>query len=266
MREITGMRLEQSPFHQFKELLIAWTNRTIRARYQQSLLGWLWAVVQPVASVAIFSVIFTYFVPVDTGSIPYPVFSYIAVAPWAFFSSSLQDMTISLTNNISLVTKVYFLREALPLSAMLARLLDFGVASLVLLVLMILYQVPLFLPGLIYLPLILAVQILLTLGLGLITSATNVFFRDVQPLLTLGIQLWFYASPIIYPASLVPEQWRTLYFLNPMAGILESYRAVLLRQSPPDIYLLVSAVEALVLLIFGYWLFKKVEFQFADII
>jgi lipopolysaccharide transport system permease protein len=260
------MSLTLLPVLQSKDLLIAWTQRTIRGRYQQSLLGWLWAIVQPVASVVIFSIIFTRFVPVDTGAIAYPLFSYVAVAPWTFFSTSLQDMTASLSLNFSLVTKVYFPREVLPVSAMLARLLDFGVASLVIVALMVIYQVPVFLPGLLFLPLILLVQIILILGLGLITSATNVFFRDVQPLLTLVIQLWFYASPIIYPVSFVPEKWRVLYFLNPMAGILEAYRSVLLYQSLPTTTLLVAGVESLLVLAFGYWLFKRVEFQFADIV
>ena len=260
------MGLSFIPIFHSSDLLVAWTQRTIRGRYQQSLLGWLWAIVQPAASVAIFSIIFTRFVPVDTGAIPYPVFSYVAVVPWAFFSSSLQDMASSLTLNFGLVTKVYFPREVLPVSSMLARLLDFGVAAVVLVGLMILYRVAVFLPGLVFLPLILLVQIMLILGLGLIASASNVFYRDVQPLLTLIIQIWFYASPIIYPVSLVPEQWRVLYFLNPMAGILEAYRAVLLYQTLPGSTLLVAAVESVLILAFGYWLFKRVEFQFADII
>ena len=254
------------PILQSKYLLYAWTQRTIRGRYQQSILGWLWAIVQPVASVAIFSIIFTRLVPVDTGSIPYPVFSYVAMVPWTLFSTSLQDMTTSLTLNFSLVTKVYFPREVLPVSAMLARLLDFGVASVLLVVLIAIFQVPVSLPGLAFLPLIILVQIMLIIGLGLITSAVNVIFRDMQPLLTLIIQLWFYASPIIYPVSLVPENWRTLYFLNPMAGIIEAYRAVLLYQSLPGSSLIIAAVESVVVLAIGYALFKRLEFQFADIV
>ncbi len=260
------MPLTFLPFIQSKDLLFAWTQRIIRGRYQQSVLGWLWAIVQPAASVTIFSVIFTYFVPVDTGEIPYPVFSYVAVVPWAFFSSSLQDMTVALTQNFGLVTKVYFPREVLPISSMLARLLDLLVAAGVLVGLMVLYELPTHLPYLLFIPIILAVQILFIIGLGLIASASNVFYRDVQPLLTLVIQLWFYASPIIYPVSMVPEKWRILYFLNPMAGILEAYRSVLLYQSFPTTTLLIAAIESIVILIFGYWFFKRVEFQFADII
>ena len=260
------MNLLSLPIIQSKDLLLAWTKRTVRGRYQQSILGWLWAIVQPAASVAIFSIIFTQFVPINTGTIPYPVFSYVALVPWTFLASSLQDMTVSLTINFGLVTKVYFPREVLPVSSMLARLLDFGVAIVVLVGLMIIYQVPVSFPEFLFIPLILTVQILLILGLGLITSAANVFYRDMQPMLTLVIQLWFYASPIIYPVSLVPERWRIFYFLNPRAGILEAYRSVLLYQTLPDSTLLVAATESILLLIFGYWLFKRVEFQFADII
>ena len=260
------MNLASLPIIQSKDLLLAWTKRTIRGRYQQSMLGWLWAIVQPAASVAIFSIIFTQFVPVDTGTIPYPVFSYVAVVPWAFFSASLQDMTVSLTLNFGLVTKVYFPREVLPISSMLARMLDFGVAVVLLMGLMVIYRIPISFPEIVFIPLILLIQIMLILGLGLITSATNVFYRDIQPLLTLVIQLWFYASPIIYPVSLVPEKWRMLYFLNPMAGILEAYRNVLLYQILPDSTLLVAAVESVLVLVLGYWLFKRVEFQLADII
>jgi len=246
--------------------LFAWTNRTIRGRYQQSMLGWLWAIVQPIASVTIFSIIFTRFVPVDTGDIPYPIFSYVAVVPWTFLSTSLQDMSMSLVQNINLVTKVYFPREILPVAGMLARLLDFGIAALLLVILMIFYRVPIYGPGLVFLPLILAIQVMLVLGLGLIISASNVFFRDVQPLLTLGLQLWFYASPIIYPYTLVPEWLQPYYFLNPMASILESYRAILLYQSVPSPYLVTAGIEAIIILAFGYWFFKRLEFQFADII
>ncbi|NSW52300.1 MAG: ABC transporter permease [Anaerolineae bacterium] len=260
------MNLPLPAIIQYKDLLAAWTRRTIRGRYQQSLLGWLWAIVQPVASVAIFSLIFTTFVPVDTGEIPYPVFSYIAMVPWTFFASSIQDMTISLTLNFGLVTKVYFPREVLPISAMLARLLDFGVASLVLALMMLFYRVEVNPELVLFLPLVLLAQAVLITGLGLITSAANVFYRDMQPLLILLLQVWFYASPIIYPVSLVPEQWRVFYYLNPMAGILEAYRSVLLYQQVPDHTFLIAAGEAMVVFVFGYWLFKRVEFQFADII
>jgi lipopolysaccharide transport system permease protein len=249
-----------------KDLLFSWVGRTIRGRYQQSVLGWLWAIVQPAASVVIFSVIFTQFVPVNTGGIPYPVFSYVAVVPWAFFASSLSDMTNSLVQNMSLVTKIYFPREALVIAAMLARLLDFGVAAVLLIILIIIFRMTVTPLGLIVLPFILLMQIVLVMGLGLIMAALNIFYRDVQPMLALVIQLWFYASPIIYPVTMVPEKYRFLYYLNPMAGILESYRDILLRQSMPGYYLLFSGVFSLVVFLLGYWFFKRVEFLFADIV
>jgi lipopolysaccharide transport system permease protein len=241
-------------------------SRTIRGRYQQSVLGWFWAIVQPAAAVAIFSIIFTQFVPVNTGGIPYPVFSYVAVVPWAFFSSSLSDMTQSLVQNMSLVTKIYFPREALVIAAMLARLLDFFVAAGLLIAMIFIFRMDVTSLGLLVLPLVLLLQIILATGLGLMTSALNIFYRDVQPILALVIQLWFYASPIIYPVTMVPEKYRFFYYLNPMAGILESYRDILLRQSLPGYYLITAGVFSLVVFLLGYWFFKRVEFLFADVV
>lgn len=252
--------------YQARDLLMSWTGRNIRARYQQSALGWLWAIFQPAAQVAIFAIIFTLVVPVDTGDIPYPVFSYVAIVPWTLLSASLADMTQTIVVNMGLVTKIYFPREILPVAAMLARLMDFGVAAGLLIVLLLFYRVPIFFPGLIFLPLILLIQIILILGLGLAGAAANVFFRDVQSLLTLGLQLWFYASPIIYPVSMVPDRFRVLYFLNPMAGILESYRDVLLNRQIPGTYLLSSAIISLAIFLLGAWFFKRIEFRFADIV
>lgn len=251
---------------QAKELLWAWSRRIVQTRYQQSFLGGLWIIIQPAATVIILSIIFTYFIPIDTGEIPYLVFSYVAVIPWSFFSSSLTDMSSSLVQNMGLITKIYFPREILPIAAMIARLLDLGVASGLLIILMLIYQLPAYLIGWLYLPLILLIQIALILGLGLFIAALNVFFRDVQSMLKLVMQIWFYASPIIYPVTLVPENLRPYYFLNPMAGILEAYRAVLLYQTLPGNYLLISGLISLIVFLFGYWFFMRVEYQFADII
>lgn len=250
----------------YRDLLEAWTWRIVRARYQQSLLGGLWAIIQPAATVAIFSLIFTRFMRVDTGGVPYVLFSYATMVPWTLFATSLGDMVNSLVDNMNLVTKIYFPREILPISAMSARLIDFGIASAVLVVLMILYQVPPFLTGWLYLPLILVIQIALGLGLGLAGAALNVFYRDVKHLIALGLQVWMYASPVIYPSSIVPEQLRPLYFLNPMAGIIEAYRDVLLYEKLPDVYLIWAALVSFTILLVGYWFFKRVDFQFADVV
>jgi lipopolysaccharide transport system permease protein len=246
-------------------LLWSWTLRTIRARYQQSVLGWLWAIAQPAAQVAIFTLVFTQFVRVDTGGIPYVLFSYVALAPWAFFSTSLTDMCSAIVDNLRLVTRIYFPREVLPISAMLARLMDFGVASLLIIVFAAYYQLPIRPEHLLLLPIVLSVQIALTLGVGLAFAATNVFLRDMRPLLALMLQLWFYLSPIIYPVTAVPERFRDLYVLNPLVGIVEAHRAIWLNQPFPVSSLVSAGIVSLVSLVAGYVMFKKSEAVFSDI-
>lgn len=250
----------------YLELLQAWTMRIIRARYQQSLLGGLWAIIQPGAHAIIFSIVFTQAIRVDTGSMPYLLFSYVAMVPWTFFSSALTDMVGSQVDNMNLVTKIYFPREILPLASLVARMLDFAIAMGVFVILALYFRLPLFSFAWIYLPVILAIQVMLTLGLGLMGAALNVFYRDIKHLLALGLQIWLYASPVIYPVSVVPEQLQSLYFLNPMAGIIQSYREVLLNGKSPAPYLILAGVVSLGIMLVGYWFFKRVEFQFADII
>lgn len=260
------MLVQMKDLRNARDLIWMWTVRTIRGRYQQSILGWMWAVVQPVATALIFTIIFTYFVPVETGEVPYIVFSYTAVVPWALLASSLGDMTVSLVQNMNLVTKIYFPREALPIAALLGRLMDFGISFILLIILLVLFRLPVSPLSLLFIPIILVVQLALILGLGFFSSALNVYSRDIDPLLKLIIQIWFYASPIIYPLSMVPESVRTVYLLNPMAGILLSYRDVLLEGLIPGDYFLSSVVVSALILIFGYWFFKRVEHQFADIV
>lgn len=251
---------------QARDLLQAWTWRIIRARYQQSLLGGLWAIIQPASTVVIFSIIFTRFMRVDTNGVPYVLFSFATVVPWNLFTGSINDMVDSLVSNINLVTKIYFPREILPVSAMLARLLDFGIASSMVVVLMIYFQVPLFLQGWVFIPLILVIQLALALGLGLVGAALNVFYRDIRQMFGLGLQLWLYASPVIYPVSAVPEELRPFYYLNPMAGVIQAYRDVLLYGALPGSYLIWPAIASLGFLMIGYWFFRSVEYQFADVV
>jgi len=251
---------------QSRDLLREWTSRNISARYQQSVLGWFWAIIQPTAQVAIYTIVFTVIVRIDTENIPYVIFSYVAMVPWTLLATSLTDMSNSLVDNMTLVNKIYFPREILPVAALLARLMDFAVAALLVVVLMIVYQIQVFPLGLLFVPVILAIQLVLMLGIGLATAAANVFVRDIRSLMLLGLQLWFYASPIIYPATAVPEYLRPYYYLNPMNGIIEAYRDVLLRSQLPGSYLLPSVVISVVIFVIGYWFFKRVEFQFADIV
>jgi len=249
-----------------KDLLLEWTYRCLQVRYQQSVLGWFWAVIQPAAQVAIFTFIFTRFVPVDTGDTPYLIFSYVAIVPWTFLAAALPEMATSVADNMSLLAKIYFPRETIPIALMLARLVDFCIAAILIVLLLMAYQVPAFPVGWLFLPLILAIELVLIIGLGLACAALNVFFRDVKALLVVGLQLWFYASPIIYPVSVVPSHFRSIYFLNPMAGIITAFRDVLLDGHLPGFYLVEAASVALIIFFGGYWFFKRVEFQFADVV
>lgn len=251
---------------QTRDLLREWTSRNIRARYQQSALGWLWAVIQPVAQVAIFTILFTRLIPVNTGDTPYLLFSYVAIVPWTLLAMALPDMANALVDNMTLVTKIYFPREVLPIAALLARLMDFGVAAILVAILLLVYRVPVFPLGWLYLPIILGIELAWILGLGLACAALNVFFRDVRSLLVLALQIGFYASPVIYPVSLVPASLRSIYYLNPMAGIIAAFRDVLLERQLPGYYLAQAALVALLVLLAGYWFFKRVEFQAADIV
>jgi len=248
------------------DLAKAWTVRTLRARYQQSVLGWSWAVIQPIATVAVFTIVFTRFVRIDTGGVPYIVFAYTALVPWTLLATALPDMATSLVSNFNLVSKIYFPREALPIAALAARLVDFGISIILLAVLVVAFHTHVSPPWVLFLPVILLIQLALILGLGLGSAALNVFYRDVDPVLKLLLQLWFYASPIIYPASLVPQRWQWLYFANPMAGIIESYRDVLLAHEAPGWYLVPAAFGAVLLLVTGYGFFRRVEGRFADVI
>lgn len=258
-----------SPFsilYHHRELLVAWTMRVIRARYQQSILGGLWAIVQPVATVAIFTTVFSIILKIETGNIPYVIFAYSALVPWMLFSSSITDMAESIVTNMNLIGKIYFPRDILVIAALLARLMDFFIAYTLLILLMLFYKLPIFQVTWLFLPILLLVQLSLALGLGLFLAALNAFYRDIKHLVTLILQLWLYATPIIYPVDRVPEAVKPFYFLNPMAGVIEGYRAIMIHGRLPDTTLLISAVTAVIILVFGYWVFKRVEQRFADII
>lgn len=249
-----------------RDLLWTWVWRDIRVRYKQSLLGGLWAIIQPLSLMLMFTLIFSIFAPLPTEGIPYPIFSYTALLPWTFFATSITFAVTSLTNNMSLVTKIYFPREILPLAAVGTSLLDLGIAAIVLVGLMLFYWVPLSLTMLLF-PVLLLIQITLALGIAFFASAVNVFYRDIRFIVPLAMQLWMYATPIIYPVQLVPERYLPIYMLNPMAGLIEGYRSILLHGEMPNwAYLGLSAGVSTVLFLAGYAYFKHVEPRFADII
>ncbi len=251
---------------QYRDLLWLWTLREVQVRYKQSLLGIAWAVLQPLTLTIIFTIVFSHLVRVDTGDIPYPIFSYVALVPWTFFATALSFGIASLVNNMNLVTKIYFPREILPLANIGAAFVDFLISAIILVGMMLIYGIWPGWTALWVFPL-LFMQIALTIAVVLLGSALLVFFRDVRFVVPLLIQIWMYATPIIYPASLVPERYRTLYFLNPMAGIIDGYRRTLLEGQPPmSGNMLLGAIVTLVLLVIGYRFFKQAEPRFADLI
>ena len=252
--------------YQYRDLLWLWTWREIQVRYKQSLLGVAWAVLQPLALTVVFTLVFSRLVRIDTGGIPYPIFSYVALVPWTFFATSLSFGIASLVNNMNLVTKIYFPREILPLASVGAAFVDFLISAVILATMMLLYGVR---PGWVSLWIIplLVVQIALTTAVVLLGSAFLVFFRDVRFVVPLLTQVWMYATPIIYPATSVPPQFRALYFLNPMAGIIDGYRKVLLLgEWPLPSTVVPGVIVTLVLLITSYVFFKRSEPVFADLI
>ena len=252
--------------YHYRDLFWLWTLREIQVRYKQSMLGVAWAVLQPLALTAIFTVVFSRLVQIDTGGIPYPIFSYVALVPWTFFTTSLNFGIASLVNNMNLVTKIYFPREILPLASVGAAFIDFLVSAVILVGMMLLYGVRPGWTGLWIVPLLM-IQIMFTIAVVLFGAAFLVFFRDVRFVVPLLIQVWMYATPIIYPATSVPAQFRTLYFLNPMAGVIDGYRRVLLLGEWPMLdAIALEVIVTLVLLVAGYVFFKRSEPVFADLI
>jgi lipopolysaccharide transport system permease protein len=249
-----------------RELISSLTYRQIYARYRQSVLGMAWAIVRPVATVIIFTVVFSYIAKFPSDGLPYPLFVFGALLPWTLLSSAIGAGVPSLTNQRNLVAKIYFPREILPISTILASAIDFVIAAVMFVILLLFYQVDITWNALYAIP-ILIVELLLLTGLVLLLSMVNVWFRDVSHAIALLIQFWMYLCPIIYPLSMVPERYRWLYDLNPMVGIIEGFRASVLKGAAPQLDLLaVSLVISVVLFVLGYALFKQREFEFADVI
>jgi len=249
-----------------REILYQLTLRQIKARYKQTVFGILWAVFRPLFLMIIFTIIFSKMVKVPSDGIPYPIFSYCALLPWQFFSTSFSSATSSLVGSSSLIQQIYFPREIFPVSAVIAAFFDFLIASSIFIVLLVGYKVHITF-YVFYAILLLIIQVLLIMGVSFLGAALNVFYRDIGHALAFIIQIWMYATPIIYPLSIVPEKLMPFYLLNPMAGIIDGYRKVIIQGLPPDWqYVGISASVTLILLFFSYKYFKKVEMKFADII
>lgn len=248
----------------YRELLESLIYRSFISRYKQSVLGIAWAFGRPIAMAIIYTIVFSYIVRIPSDNLPYPIFVFGALLPWSLLATGLSAGVPSLVMNYSLVTKVYFPRELLPISTFITTLLDFGISMFVLFGMMIFYKINISINVWYVFPILFA-ETLLVVGLCLIFSTINVWFRDIQHALSLIIQLWMYLSPVIYPISMVPERYKTIYYLNPMVGILDNFRKVLLHGSPPDPFsLLLSFCISILIFIFGYIFFKSHEFKFAD--
>ena len=248
----------------YKDLLYFLTVRGIKARYAQSVLGIGWAIIQPLFTTLIFTVVFGGLAKVDSDGMPYILFSYLALWPWSYFSGTLSESANSLVANAGMITKVYFPRLILPLAAIFSKLLDLGISFLILLGLLIYYQV---VPGweLIFLPLLLIQLLLCSLGIGMILSAMAVQYRDVKFALGFIIQLLLYGAPVIYSTTAVPEQYQFLYSLNPMVGVIEGIRAMFLNRPMPWEWIWPGSILALVLFVFGLFYFRRMEKVFADV-
>ncbi|MGB3903432.1 MAG: ABC transporter permease [Anaerolineae bacterium] len=249
----------------YRELLYFLVWRDIKVRYKQTVLGAAWAVLQPFFTMVVFSIFFGGLAKVPSDGIPYPIFAYCALVPWSYFAGSLERAGNSLVGSSHLITKVYFPRLAIPISAVLAGLVDFAIAFVVLLGMMFYYG---FTPtaAVLTLPLFLLLAVLTALGVGLWLSALNVQYRDVRYTIPFLTQVWLFLTPIAYPSSLVPEQWRALYGLNPMAGVVEGFRWALLGKDPPGRLMAVSIVVVVLLLIGGLYYFRRMEKTFADVV
>jgi lipopolysaccharide transport system permease protein len=250
----------------YRELLFVLTVRDIQVLYKQAALGAAWAIAQPVFTVVIFSVIFGHFVKMPSDGVPYPVFAFAAVLPWTYFAEAVRRSSTGLVSDAKLVEKVYFPRLIVPLAGILAPLLDFLIAFVILLVVMIWYGV---MPSwrILTVPPLLVIAALLALAAGLWLAPINVRLRDVKHTLPFMLQVWMYATPIVYPISLIPAEWRSLYSVNPMVGVIEGFRWAVLSKGRPDIVAIGTSFAVIGLLLFGGLIFfRRMEQSFADVI
>ena len=250
----------------YRELMYFFVWRELKVRYKQTAVGSAWAVLQPLMTMLIFSLFFGKLAHIPSGGLPYPIFYYSALLPWMYFAASLQNATNKIVENQNVITKVYFPRLILPISATLSSLVDFGISCLMFVVIMIYYRVH---PGWVMLvfPAFLLLAVITVLGVGLWLSALNAIYRDVRYVVPFLVQFWMFASPVAYPSSLVPEKWRWLYGLNPMAGVIDGFRWSLTGTGdPPSRMLFVSSAVAIAVLIGGLMYFQKMETTVADVV
>jgi len=251
---------------EYRELLYFLIWRDVKVRYKQTVLGAAWAIIQPFFTMVVFALFFGKLAKMPSDGIPYPIFSYAALVPWTFFANGLSQSSTSLVASANLIKKVYFPRLVVPISAVISGGVDFALAFAVLLGMMLFYGV---VPtaAVIWLPLLLLLALVASLGVGLWLTAMNVQFRDVRYAVPFLVQAWMFATPIAYPSSLLDEPWRSLYGINPMAGVIEGFRWALLgTETAPGPIIFVSALVAVGLLISGAFYFRRMEKTFADVV
>lgn len=250
----------------YRELILFMTWRDLKVRYKQTLLGASWAVLQPFLTMVVFSIFFGNLAKVPSDGVPYPIFSYTALIPWTLFSKALHDASRSLVASSHMITKVYFPRMILPLASVLAGVVDFFIAFVVMIGMMIYYGIA---PttNIWTLPLFLILALVTAVGVGLWLSALNVLYRDINYILPFLTQFWMFLTPIAYPSSMVPQRFQVLYALNPMTGVVEGFRWALLGSGQaPGNMTLVSSLVAIILLVTGMIYFRRMERQFADMV
>jgi lipopolysaccharide transport system permease protein len=260
------LQLELRELWSYRELLYFFVWRDVKIRYKQTAIGAAWAVLQPFLTMVVFSLFFGALAKIPSQGLPYPVFYYCALLPWMYFASALQNATNTVVEHQRVITKVYFPRLVLPLASVLSGLVDFAIGFVVFLAMMLYYGIVPTRTTLL-LPVFLLLAVLTALGLGLWLSALNALYRDVKYVVPFLLQFWMFASPVVYPSALVPERWRWLYALNPMAGVIEGFRWALTGHGqPPGGMLLVSAGMVAVTILGGLIYFQKMEGTIADVV
>jgi lipopolysaccharide transport system permease protein len=263
--EAAGVQLNLPELWQFRELLYFLTLRDIKVRYKQTLMGVAWVIIQPLMTMLIFTLVFNRFVRLSAGPLPYPLFALSGLLLWLFFSSAVTNSTNSLVSNANLITKVYFPRMFIPAAAVGAGLVDLAVALALLIVLVFYYGLPVT-ASVLLLPIFILMMTLLALGVSLFSAAVTVKYRDLRHALPFIIQLWMFASPVIYPPDIVPQKWRWILTINPVAGIIEGFRAALTGLPLNWLQLGISAGITAALLVCSSYVFRRFEDTFADVV
>lgn len=253
-------------FWRYRELLYNLTSREIKSRYKQSILGYFWVILNPFAQMLVMTFVFSLIARIPSLGVPYSIFLYVALLPWNFFSTSLLSSVNSLVNNSSLITKIYFPREILVYATVMAKIIDLLLASSILILFMIYYAIPVKV-SILWVPFIFMIQLIFTIGLSLILSALNLFYRDIQFLLNLVVLLWMYLTPVIYSIEMIPDKYRFILSLNPMAVFINAYRQVILGGAQPNLNSLgIGVIFSISIFLLGFSLFKKLEGIFSDVV